>query len=552
MKRYRFLFNRFKPERYAYAVVYLLRNTAVALVPVLFAGSSIGQIVVMTCILTGSLAFQCLLWPWRTMMANTTDACMTFCLVVVIVIASFLIPVSKTEAESSLSVMLIVALSLCVVYPMSVISYALCTYMSKAKKYGCFLCHAKGSAGVLARFLKILLERRVKTQVFLDSDQLEDLGMLLDSVRCETKNLVVLQSGQILSRMWCAAEIVTAAHNRVPVVPLHCDGYVQPDEEMLLHLDEVWNSETKHLLMTLGISLEMVAKAYRTFREYPAVEMPRAGTLADQEKAVDELVGRCRQPRRAFGATAAEGGHAQILITTCIQNMEALSSCFVLGSLVQQKLQIETRVIFSPTGVRNMMEDAEFLCIMLSQGILNDIDFAAVFLEACLQKLDFVLVSIDTTFDFPSNAFFARLERQGFGPEGNERLARALTEAARVPGSVQLQDTTEEVMLKNCLGESLARSYRALFGVLSLPLTVLGSQALIERQIAEICRRRFHRYAKIGENSHSNIDRSSRRTSFSRVLSTTSTTSLKVESPFQSVSDQAAEDPDHVEWTVFV
>merc|ERR1719159_1023215 len=88
--------------------------------------------------------------------------------------------------------------------------------------YGVFLCHHKGGAAVLGRYFKIKMGRHSSAQVFLDSDQLEELDLIFDIVRSCSQNLVVLLTKETLFRMWCAGEIATAVSCEVPIVPVAC------------------------------------------------------------------------------------------------------------------------------------------------------------------------------------------------------------------------------------------------------------------------------------------------------------------------------------------
>ena len=52
-----------------------------------------------------------------------------------------------------------------------------------AKRLGIFLCHRKGGVGVLALFIKLVVERPTRAEVFPDSDNLEDLALILGTAR---------------------------------------------------------------------------------------------------------------------------------------------------------------------------------------------------------------------------------------------------------------------------------------------------------------------------------------------------------------------------------
>ena len=102
------------------------------------------------------------------------------------------------------------------------------------KRYGCFISHHKASCAVRrfmkcahdflnalcfffikmeARFLMEKLEAQLGKEVFLDSDDLKDLRLLLDHVR-ESDALVVLQSAEVLHRPWYDEHIAHFADSR--------------------------------------------------------------------------------------------------------------------------------------------------------------------------------------------------------------------------------------------------------------------------------------------------------------------------------------------------
>lgn len=116
--------------------------------------------------------------------------------------------------------------------------------------------------GSLCRLIKLVASKHTSSQIFLDSDQLEDLDLIFDTIRCKTHSVVVVLTPQVLTRMWCAGEIVTAFKNRILTVPLLCDGYTPPDVELLDHLEEIWTGQQKQILSVHGISLEDVRSAY--------------------------------------------------------------------------------------------------------------------------------------------------------------------------------------------------------------------------------------------------------------------------------------------------
>ena len=57
--------------------------------------------------------------------------------------------------------------------------FAIYHYCKPSKTYGIFLCHHRYGAGVLTRWLKMMLSNSVETPIFLDADQFETLDTVV-------------------------------------------------------------------------------------------------------------------------------------------------------------------------------------------------------------------------------------------------------------------------------------------------------------------------------------------------------------------------------------
>eukprot|EP00971_Amphidinium_carterae_P255034 5062959-Amphidinium_carterae.1 len=121
---------------------------------------------------------------------------------------------------------------------------------SRGKPYQFFLCHHKVGAGAFCRLLKmrLLKTRGVHRKVFVDTDDLQNLGTLFDMVDQDTENLVCIHSSHLLTRPWCVGEVTTAYRAKISmqVVRLHLvekpsDNFIEnfagfvPDLECLTH-----------------------------------------------------------------------------------------------------------------------------------------------------------------------------------------------------------------------------------------------------------------------------------------------------------------------------
>eukprot|EP00448_Togula_jolla_P039045 CAMPEP_0170645730 /NCGR_PEP_ID=MMETSP0224-20130122/43254_1 /TAXON_ID=285029 /ORGANISM="Togula jolla, Strain CCCM 725" /LENGTH=196 /DNA_ID=CAMNT_0010977003 /DNA_START=264 /DNA_END=850 /DNA_ORIENTATION=- len=93
-------------------------------------------------------------------------------------------------------------------------------FIRSSKRFRFFLCHHKAATGAFARTLKtyLLSIPSVTRAVFLDTDDLQDLGSLFGNVGNDSDTLVVCVSNGIWLRHWCIGEVTTAYLNKVQVV----------------------------------------------------------------------------------------------------------------------------------------------------------------------------------------------------------------------------------------------------------------------------------------------------------------------------------------------
>ena len=149
----------------------------------------------------------------------------------------------------------------------------------QGKRYSSFLSHFKREAGTEARLvqmqLKGILGSDDNKEVFLDSDNLHDLRLLLDHVK-DTEVLVLLQTTSVLTRPWVILELYTAVTNNVPIVALNVHNSYPYDYtkamEFLLHFDEeidIANPGAAELLIENGV--DPVDVAYRLSDALPNI-----------------------------------------------------------------------------------------------------------------------------------------------------------------------------------------------------------------------------------------------------------------------------------------
>eukprot|EP00929_Paragymnodinium_shiwhaense_P102141 TRINITY_DN65327_c0_g1_i1.p1 TRINITY_DN65327_c0_g1~~TRINITY_DN65327_c0_g1_i1.p1 ORF type:complete len:1298 (-),score=269.62 TRINITY_DN65327_c0_g1_i1:94-3987(-) len=93
------------------------------------------------------------------------------------------------------------------------------------RKFSAFLSHYKKECALEARFLQGQLESvfGFGAQVFVDTEELQDMRLLLSHVR-ESDCILVLLSSEVLTRPWCILELCTAIEAAVPIVVVDVRG----------------------------------------------------------------------------------------------------------------------------------------------------------------------------------------------------------------------------------------------------------------------------------------------------------------------------------------
>ena len=193
----------------------LLRNFALAVIPAvtdlateLFASAA----VVMACVLLGvSMS------PWIVRHANHLDVAMHTGLLFVLILAAL-----QTNVDDEVVGRLLLAVFSCITCAFLIAmgwSLHLCALRLR-KPFQFFLCHHKVGGGAFCRLLKVRLlsHGQVSSDVFLDSDNLQDLSLLFAIVGEKTETLVVLCTKEILYRPWCVGEMTTARLHNVDTI----------------------------------------------------------------------------------------------------------------------------------------------------------------------------------------------------------------------------------------------------------------------------------------------------------------------------------------------
>merc|ERR1719272_440508 len=154
----RFLFHRWRPEMYFYGIIMLMRNVAIALIPMAIPYEwPRMQINFLTIVLVFGLSIQLVTWPWRVAQMNFFDASISITLILGlnVVATSFGVSGGLTLGHSRLFfgvVLIMLGVLFCYIVAQHWHARA-----GKEPQYRIFLSHHKGGGGNTARLMKALL-----------------------------------------------------------------------------------------------------------------------------------------------------------------------------------------------------------------------------------------------------------------------------------------------------------------------------------------------------------------------------------------------------------
>lgn len=506
VRQYQFLFKRFRADRYYYALMFVIRNVTMALVPVVFADSPAMQVLAMSFLLVVIFGAVCYLLPWRTGMANLLDCIVSTCLLTLLSIGIILSPVDSESVEVTMQVIMVILLLGIFGLGLIFLAFNFYRYLFPAKKYGIFLSHHKGGAQLLARWFKQMLTDRMHDDVFLDSDNLDELFSLIQTVASETKNLVILLTQETLCRLWCACEIVSATQHGTNIVLVSCDGTEAPDDERIEQLEKIWTEPQLAEFASLGVGLNDISGAYRSLRDKSMLSLASSSALGDE--IVQQVITECkslagvrhracfrlgappppklmppeppsvtgadgeeqespRNPNKVSQPTEQESAKARVVDVLVVGTTSEMESACCL-QIVKRLLAVETHeaIQIGQEGMlQRQLESAGRMVALLRRGVLSDAAFAAAAVHAMREDKEVVPLLADEGFQFPSQEFWNKMTSGGV---------------------VSVQD---HPLLADASIQEVVDAYKAIFKIIAVKFTEHGSESIQGAEISELARR---------------------------------------------------------------
>ncbi|CAE7718406.1 SCUBE3 [Symbiodinium microadriaticum] len=482
-----------------FQVSYLLRNTLLALIPVAVASFPTVQVVLLAAVLLAGMLVQIRTWPWRTQVANVTDMLFSTAVVLFLVVAGPILSSESAQDRQAYAGFLSWSFTMLLAFAFLTLFVTIALFLWRRchpeKTFKIFLTHHKSAAGALARFIKSILNKHSHDKVFLDSDELQDLDSLFESVRSNVAFLVPLLTPQMISRPWCVGELVTAHFNRVPLLPISCDGYRLSSSVNAAQLVNAWSPDDFQPLLAVGIQEDMIDAMIEHLYALPSIALNRRGTMEDQEATILRVITSSEMKRRRFVDSASTSGGARVLIIGHTEDEEAMSASMVLQMELQRMLQERVAGPRTRAEIVKALPTADSLIVLLHKGVLYNATFAEMILEASRAALKdgdgtgsdmmmtkvpsiassssggdrqgrawtkLVTVNADTGFVYPGHEFYTVLHGQGLGVDG----------------------------LGPDVGPYLVDAYKAIFKKISMPFSCShAAEGLLLQQAKEISKR---------------------------------------------------------------
>jgi len=490
-RRFRFLFVRWRHDRWYYQLPRLVRNLLVAFISAALPYDSPGiQINLLTFVLAAALASQLVLWPWRHDAVNYIDAGVSIILILLLSVGASGLQGSISEAQS--------VVSTCIVVSVLMLGAAFAVHKSlpsKQSTFAFFLSHHKSGAGNTARLMKLLLQLSLaKESIFFDADDLQDLDLLFEAVK-GSRCIVFLLSNDALTRPWVVGELVTAYQNGIPILPVILPGAFDLKEN-----SDLLDMASESMLSTLGpygIGQEDIFEAvYYTLehaeRTYCTSAVDAVNAILDRSDSRPRvklellLDPESDRSQRSPFKTPSTSGPQYLLLGECA-DMEATSALLYIRLGLQELVQ--TRITVSSSGTHSRIASSALALLqpgsasglvvvpVITQGILESVTFAtALVMVARLQQrgadrapaVHPIVVQPD--FSFPDDAWYEELASTG-APIANSTDALEAAVCA-----------CEGVAAETISAQEVADAFKFLFRRICLPVHIKNSS---EKQIRE-------------------------------------------------------------------
>eukprot|EP00403_Amphidinium_massartii_P007925 CAMPEP_0178371540 /NCGR_PEP_ID=MMETSP0689_2-20121128/878_1 /TAXON_ID=160604 /ORGANISM="Amphidinium massartii, Strain CS-259" /LENGTH=461 /DNA_ID=CAMNT_0019991411 /DNA_START=748 /DNA_END=2131 /DNA_ORIENTATION=+ len=283
-------------------------------------------------------------------------------------------------------------------------------------RYNFFICHHKAHAAAQARLLKLLLQaRKASLQVFIDSDDLQELDRLFDVIKSRVKNFVIYLTAETLKRAWCAGEVVSAVKMKLHMIALHTPSFIEVTAEEMNDLESYIDTFGCNL-KEYNIQWHDVAESYQHLLS--KVAPTKISDTALGTRRFDLAV--CDLLKQRTGDTPPPSPGSIVGFVTDSTNDEATAAAGILLTFIGKDVFQVCDLVILADHVHTLDELKSYaqtasLVIFLSAGCLLVEEFLSVVCEVQLRPplvASLVLVNLPD-FVFPSRSFRQQLATSG-------------------------------------------------------------------------------------------------------------------------------------------
>merc|ERR1719498_1806451 len=177
-----FLFNRWRPEKYWFSTITVVRNFTIALFPMVIPED---QLDVAVFLMLASLQMSLLLMLWhkprRTPGMNALDLAISF--VQITLLGAGAMSVYGTVLGAELSTLVMILVIGCLLTGGLMVLWKGQQYLRNSNANELFICHHGGAGGSAARVLQMIFAKIIKGPVFYDVDHLPHYGVIFDNIK---------------------------------------------------------------------------------------------------------------------------------------------------------------------------------------------------------------------------------------------------------------------------------------------------------------------------------------------------------------------------------
>jgi len=491
----RFLFVKFIPECYYFSLLLILRSLCISLIPIFFLEAAV-QIVFLCGVMITFTVVQSRLRPWRSTVTNYVDSCMSSALLLLLIVGAVAadMEVADDTLNALAAAMLIIVLVVAAIGLLLGLVIAGCKF---GPRYGRFICHHKADAAAQARYLKMLLQVKTSSQVFIDSDDLSDLDDLFAIVKVDVGTLVVYLTRDTLRRPWCAGEVTSAfLASKAKVNTVVTPSFLKPTEEDMAALDN-YIDQSGCDLGAYCIYEKDIKVAFKMLFEPDilSVKMPADVTGgAKYEHIVADLLGNSMKTA-SRGPPMIPNDSGMVVISSNPQDDEAVAAASILSLKLQEKLMHTQALMCSLCdrdtsdidAILSCIDKARAVIVLLSAGTIRCWSQLLVLLDVSTVRTDILQTNSGKVSGMASSGAVSDKSPMGSpvhnsSSDQNKRPVIPMT----LSNFAFPDDQFYEVTLPSILPRShyeAAELLRSFFRLIAMPFSTAASNQVLEAQV---------------------------------------------------------------------